>query len=179
MTGVPRTCNCEHASPPCLQSEEQEAAARAATRAGGRWVWSRPAPRAAVGVEQAGPAGPRRAVCTSNLSPRIASPLQYDVTSRTWTFLGSTCTRRLSVCPRTLATLTHSGERVRVCACAVVALPRHSSRHGLDGRCMGPAVECYVSKEKTPVNSIECRGRAGVEGVSEVVVETPLLVTQW
>lgn len=132
---------------------------------GGRWVWSRPAPQGAV--------------CTSNLSPRIASPLQYDLTSRTWTFLGSTCTRRLSVCPRTLATLTHSGERVRVCACAVVALPRHSSRHGLDGRCMGPAVECYVSKEKTPVNSIECRGRAGVEGVSEVVVETPLLVTQW
>lgn len=132
---------------------------------GRRWVWSRPAPQGAV--------------CTSNLSPRIASPLQYDLTSRTWTFLGSTCTRRLSVCPRTLATLTHSGERVRVCACAVVALPRHSSRHGLDGRCMGPAVECYVSKEKTPVNSIECRGQAGVEGVSEVVVETPLLVTQW
>lgn len=138
-----------------------------------------PGPRPAWAAGGCGAGRPRRAVCMSNLSPRIASPPQYDLTSRTWTFLGSTCTRRLSVCPRTLATLTHSGERVRVCACAVVALPRHSSRHGLDGRCMGPAVECYVSKEKTPVNSIECRGRAGVEGVSEVVVETPLLVTQW
>lgn len=137
-------------------------------------------PRPARAAGGCGAGRPRRALSALLTSrPRIASPLQYDLTSRTWTFLGSTCTRRLSVCPRTLATLTHSGERVRVCACAVVALPRHSSRHGLDGRCMGPAVECYVSKEKTPVTSIECRGRAGVEGVSEVVVETPLLVTQW
>lgn len=82
-----------------------------------------------VGVAQATAAG---RVCTSNLSlPALLPLLQYDLTSRTWTFLGSTCTRRLSVCPRTLATHMHSGERVCVCChCAALSLLSASESMG-------------------------------------------------